>query len=65
MPIMSRNIRDGQVKAADIAAEAVSAAKLDAATVALLELLSDLPTVDVASPAIWNDAGVLKVGTDT
>jgi len=32
---------------------------------ALLALLSALPIVDVASPGIWNDNGVLKVGTDT
>lgn len=30
---------------------------------ALLALLADLPTENVASPAIWNDAGVLKVGS--
>lgn len=29
----------------------------------LLAILSDLPTENVAAPAVWNDSGVLKVGT--
>lgn len=29
----------------------------------LLTVISALPVENVASPAIWNDAGVLKVGT--
>ena len=36
---------------------------LSAEAVALLTLLANLPTSNVASPAIWNDGGVLKVGT--
>lgn len=41
----------------------VDTAQLSAAVVALLDLLADLPTENVAAPAIWNHNGVLKVGT--
>jgi len=30
-----------------------------------LAVIAALPTANVVSPAIWNDNGVLKVGTDT
>ncbi|MCK9497105.1 MAG: hypothetical protein M0R75_16655 [Dehalococcoidia bacterium] len=30
-----------------------------------LAAIAALPTENVAAPAVWNDAGVLKVGTDT
>jgi len=30
---------------------------------ALLAVLADLPTENVEAPGIWNDGGVLKVGT--
>ena len=36
---------------------------ISAEAVALLTLLADLATENVASPGIWNDGGVLKVGT--
>jgi hypothetical protein len=29
----------------------------------LLDLLADLPAENVEAPGIWNDVGVLKVGT--
>lgn len=31
----------------------------------VLDLLLNLPTENVEAPAIWNDGGVLKVGTAT
>lgn len=46
--------------AADLVADiTATAAEINAAAAAI----AALPTANVASPAIWNDAGVLKVGT--
>jgi len=57
------SVKDAGIDTTQIADEAVSLAKLAADVVAVLDLLTDLPTENVASPAIWNDAGVLKVGS--
>jgi hypothetical protein len=48
-----------------VKAEGIDTAQLSAGVVALLDLLSDLPVENVAAPGIWNDNGVLKVGTAT
>ncbi len=46
-----------------VKAEGIALAHLAPEVIALLDLLDDLPTENVAAPAIWNDGGVLKVGT--
>lgn len=41
----------------------ITLAKLATDVTDILDLLTNLPTENVAAPAIWNDNGVLKVGT--
>lgn len=73
MTIRSRNVGNLALKAIDLDSDsvttakvedaAITVAKLGADVIAILDLLTDLPTENVASPAIWNDGGVLKVGS--
>lgn len=61
--IAGSKLAAGAVDTTQLADGAVTSEKLDSGVTDLLTIIENIPTSNQSSPAIWNDNGVLKVGT--